>query len=102
MRNKRKEKEVKEVVEKDLSRAGFNTFINGLKKKFGPNSVFIPGEDDPKPVQAISTGIVGIDWASGIGGIPVGKIIEVFGNEGGGKSTLCLHIAATITKQKQR
>ncbi|MCP6769333.1 hypothetical protein NL529_31245, partial [Klebsiella pneumoniae] len=50
-------------------------------------------------VDAISTGSIGLDWALGIGGVPRGRIIEIFGPESSGKTTLSLHIIAEAQKK---
>jgi recombination protein RecA len=69
--------------------------INGLQKKYGQDILFSLSdrEDRSKKVETIPTGITSIDQASGVGGIPRGRITEIFGGESSGKSTLCLHIA---------
>ncbi len=75
-----------------------NTTIENIEKMFGKGSVMKLGEVNSKGVSALTTGSLSIDIALGIGGIPRGRIIEIFGPESSGKSTLALHIVAEIQK----
>lgn len=68
--------------------------IAQIEKSFGAGSIVRLGDQPEQKVRAISTGAATLDAAIGIGGIPVGRIIEVYGNEGSGKSTLSLHLVA--------
>ncbi len=66
-----------------------------IEKRFGKGSVMRMGIDGPAdPVQAISTGSLGLDLALGIGGVPRGRVVEIFGPEASGKTTLALHVIA--------
>ncbi|MBN7772556.1 recombinase RecA [Clostridium aminobutyricum] len=66
-----------------------------IQKQFGQGSIMKLGDDSAKlNIEAISTGAVSLDMASGIGGVPRGRIIEVYGPESSGKTTLTLHIIA--------
>jgi recombination protein RecA len=66
-----------------------------IKKQFGDGSIMRLGDTDTaKQIEAISTGSVGLDIALGIGGLPKGRIIEIYGPESSGKTTLALHAAA--------
>lgn len=69
-----------------------------LNKKYGSNTVFQPN-DNEMGVQSVSTGSPALDSVFGCGGLPRGRIIEIYGLESGGKSTLALFIAAQIQKQ---
>jgi recombination protein RecA len=70
-----------------------------LEKQFGRGTVMRLGEDDSRmTVEAISTGSIAIDIALGIGGIPRGRVTEIFGPESAGKSTLAQHIMAEAQK----
>jgi recombination protein RecA len=74
--------------------------INQIEKQFGKGSIMRLGEDAALPgVNAISTGSLSLDIALGVGGIPRGRIIEIFGPESSGKTTLALHIAAEAQKK---
>jgi recombination protein RecA len=73
--------------------------ISQVEKQFGKGSVMRLGEAQAKmAVEAIPTGSISLDLALGIGGIPRGRVIEIFGNEGAGKSTLAQHIMAEAQK----
>src|SRR3989344_4884995 len=65
-----------------------------IKTKFGDEAIMKLGDTPKVDVNAISTGSLGIDWALGIGGAPRGRIIEIFGPESSGKTTLSLHVVA--------
>jgi len=74
--------------------------INQIEKQFGKGSIMRLGEDAALPgVNAISTGSLSLDIALGVGGVPRGRIIEIFGPESSGKTTLALHIAAEAQKK---
>ena len=69
-----------------------------IEKAYGKGSVMRLGENTAMNVEAISTGSVALDIALGIGGVPRGRIVEVYGPESSGKTTLALHIAASAQK----
>jgi recombination protein RecA len=70
-----------------------------IEKQFGKGSIMRLGEDAVLPgVQAISTGALSLDVALGVGGVPRGRIIEIYGPESSGKTTLALHIVAEAQK----
>ncbi|MEX0622230.1 MAG: recombinase RecA [Candidatus Woykebacteria bacterium] len=71
-----------------------------IEKQFGKGSIMKLGEVGAKmAVDAIPTGSLGLDLALGIGGLPKGRIVEIFGPEGGGKTTLALHVIAEAQKK---
>ena len=70
-----------------------------IEKQFGKGSVMKLGEDSHLVVDAISTGCLDLDIALGIGGVPKGRIIEIYGPESSGKTTVALHIAAEAQKK---
>ena len=72
--------------------------LNQIEKQFGKGSVMKLGEYKAMNVEAIPTGALGLDIALGIGGVPRGRIIEVFGPESSGKTTLALHVIAEAQK----
>ena len=73
--------------------------LSQIEKQFGKGSIMRLGEDTALPgVQAISTGALSLDIALGVGGVPRGRIIEIYGPESSGKTTLALHIAAQAQK----
>ena len=72
--------------------------LSQIEKQFGKGSVMKLGEYKAMEVEAIPTGALGLDIALGIGGVPRGRIIEIFGPESSGKTTLALHIIAEAQK----
>lgn len=70
------------------------TAMAQIEKSFGKGSIMRLGENSGVTVEAIPTGSLGLDLALGIGGVPKGRIIEIFGPESSGKTTLALHIVA--------
>jgi recombination protein RecA len=72
--------------------------LREIKTKFGDDAIMKLGEKPRVDVNAISTGSIGLDMALGVGGMPRGRIIEIFGPESSGKTTLALHIVAEAQK----
>lgn len=72
--------------------------LGQIEKQFGKGSVMKLGDYTAMNVEAIPTGALSLDIALGIGGIPRGRIIEVFGPESSGKTTLALHLIAEDRK----
>ena len=72
--------------------------MSQIEKQFGKGSVMKLGEFKAMEVEAISTGALSLDMALGIGGVPRGRIIEIFGPESSGKTTLALHVVAEAQK----
>ncbi|MDY6971940.1 MAG: recombinase RecA [Thermodesulfobacteriota bacterium] len=68
--------------------------ISQIERQFGRGSIMKMGEDKILDIPAISTGSLALDLALGVGGVPRGRVIEIFGPESSGKTTLALHIAA--------
>ena len=77
---------------------GLSTALEQIQKEFGDGSVMMFGDKPKSDINAISTGSIGLDIALGIGGIPRGRIIEIYGPEASGKTTLCQHIVASAQK----
>ena len=75
-------------------RKALETTLAGLTKRYGEGVVMKLGEATRLNVEAIPTGSLSLDIALGIGGVPRGRIIEIYGPESSGKTTLCLHIIA--------
>src|SRR6201996_4354308 len=69
-----------------------------MDKQFGKGSVLMLGSRATLPVEVISTGSVSIDNALGAGGLPRGRVVEIFGPESSGKTTLALHVIAEAQK----
>ena len=94
---KTKDKPTKQTgtgTDKDIDRA-----LSEIKTKFGDESIMMLGAQPKVDVDAIPTGSIGVDWALGIGGLPRGRIVEIFGPESSGKTTLCLHVIAEAQKK---
>ena len=72
--------------------------IDAIKTKFGDDSIMMLGEKPRLNINVISTGSIGLDAALGVGGFPRGRIIEIFGPESSGKTTLALHAVAEAQK----
>ena len=70
-----------------------------IEKQFGKGSIMKLGEHNVLNIDAISTGSLDLDIALGIGGVPKGRIIEIYGPESSGKTTVALHIAAEAQKK---
>jgi recombination protein RecA len=70
------------------------TALSQIERQFGKGSIMRLGAKEFIPIAAISTGSIGVDAALGVGGVPRGRIIEIFGPESSGKTTLSLHVIA--------
>ena len=73
--------------------------VSQIEKKFGKGSTMRLGTDQKLDVPVISTGSLSLDMALGVGGMPRGRVVEVFGPESSGKTTLTLHVVANAQKQ---
>jgi len=73
--------------------------IDKIRKQFGEASIMLIGDAPHMEVEVISTGSLALDTAIGVGGIPCGRITEIFGPEGSGKTTLCQHLVANAQKE---
>ena len=72
--------------------------LSQIEKNYGKGAIMRLGDDLPVNVEAISTGSLSLDLALGIGGVPRGRIVEIYGPESSGKTTLALHILASAQK----
>jgi recombination protein RecA len=90
-----------EVAEKDNKKDDkqFNQLLSSLQEKFGEGSIMKLGEVKKVNVSVISTGSFSLDAALGVGGLPRGRIVEIFGPESSGKTTLALNVVAQAQKQ---
>lgn len=82
----------------DNKRKSLDAALKSLDKAFGKGTILRLGDKEVEQIDSISTGSVGLDLALGIGGIPKGRIIEIYGPESSGKTTLTLHIIAECQK----
>ena len=74
--------------------------LSQIEKQFGKGSIMRMSDDGVVPdVESVSTGSLGLDISLGIGGLPKGRVVEIYGPESSGKTTLALHVAAEIQKQ---
>lgn len=102
MAYKSKEKKPpKEAVEKNLKveKKDIDKLVDDIQEKFGEGMLMKLGDVPKVDVETIPTGSISLDIALGIGGIPRGRIIEVYGPESSGKTTLALHIVANAQKK---
>ena len=83
---------------KNKEERNINTTLDAIRMKFGEESIMKLGDKPKVGVDAVSTGSIGLDAALGVGGLPRGRIIEIFGPESSGKTTLSLHVIAEAQK----
>ncbi|NLZ69824.1 MAG: recombinase RecA [Clostridiaceae bacterium] len=94
-----KKRDILEPLPAEERAAALETTMKAIAKDFGPGAIMKMGEHSKIKVQAMSTGIMPLDLALGIGGLPKGRIIEVYGPESSGKTTVALHMIAACQKQ---
>lgn len=90
------EEKQKEILEK---KKALESALASIERRFGKGSIMPLKSAERVKVEAISTGSLALDIATGVGGIPKGKIIEIFGPESSGKTTLALHVIAEAQKK---
>ena len=73
--------------------------LGNIEKNYGKGSIMKLGDQPIEDIKSISTGSIGLDTALGVGGVPSGRVIEIYGPEASGKSTLALHIVAEAQKK---
>jgi recombination protein RecA len=87
------------MSEKDEKKRALDLALSQIEKQYGKGAIMKLGaEDRPLDVPAISTGSLGLDIALGVGGLPRGRVIEIFGPEASGKTTMTLHCIAEVQK----
>jgi recombination protein RecA len=87
------------VVDKDAKEKALQEALNQIERNFGKGSIMRLGDENALAgIEAISTGSISLDVATGIGGVPRGRIVEIYGPESSGKTTLTLHIIAEAQK----
>lgn len=86
--------------EQGVKNTAVSEAINQIREKFGDGSIMRLGEAGKMQVEAIPTGCLSLDIALGVGGVPRGRIIEIFGPESSGKTTLAQHVVAEVQKMK--
>ena len=86
------------LSDKEERAKAIKTAMAQIEREFGAGSIMKLGENVNMEVQHISTGSLGLDLALGIGGVPRGRIVEIYGPESSGKTTVALHIVAEAQK----
>ena len=94
----KKKAPVTPVGQAEDKKKALETALAQIEKNFGKGAIMRLGDDIPVNVEAISTGSLSLDLALGIGGVPRGRIVEIYGPESCGKTTLALHIVASAQK----
>ena len=94
--SKQQTKETNNVSDKTKT---LTELLDKVNKTFGQGSMMTLDAKSVVPVDVVSTGSIGLDLALGVGGLPKGRIIEIYGPESSGKTTLTLHVMAEIQKQ---
>jgi len=98
-RDNNKDNTVEDINVNDKERA-LNAALSSLEKNFGKGTVMRLGEGQlPGQIESIPTGSIGLDIAIGIGGVPRGRVVEIYGPESSGKTSLALHIAAEAQRK---
>jgi recombination protein RecA len=92
---------MEEVMEPDKEKdKAVSVAVTQIEKQFGKGSIMRLGADvRPAEIQSIPTGSLGLDLALGVGGLPRGRVVEIFGPEASGKTTLALHVVAEAQKK---
>lgn len=99
MATKGKEKPaVEKQVSKEDRKKALETALLQIDKQFGKGSVMLLGNAKVMQIEAVSTGSLGLDLALGVGGVPKGRVVEIYGPESSGKTTVALHIIAEAQK----
>jgi recombination protein RecA len=82
------------IMKEDGRLRALETTLNGIQKRYGEGAIMRLGQAGHLQVETIPTGSLALDRALGVGGVPRGRVTEVYGPEGSGKTTLCQHIVA--------
>ena len=100
MAKKAKDKQVTHIEKEDLKarQTAINEAIKAIEKEYGKGAIMDISSENPIKVEAVSSGSLAIDSALGIGGYPKGRIVEVYGPESSGKTTIALHAIAEVQK----
>ncbi len=84
---------------RDEREKALNDALSQIQKQFGKGAIMKLGETSSLNIETISTGSISLDLATGVGGVPKGRIVEIYGPESSGKTTLTLHIVAEAQKK---
>ena len=85
-------------IEKKAGNTALDAVMSQIRKEFGEMAIMRLGDQEVKEIPVISTGAVSLDMALGVGGLPRGRIVECYGQESSGKTTLALHVVANAQK----
>ncbi len=86
------------IADMEEKRKALNVAMAHLEKDFGAGAIMRLGDESVQDVEAIPTGSIGLDYALGVGGLPRGRITEIYGPESSGKTTLAIHVIAEAQK----
>lgn len=87
------------ISDMDAKKKALEVAMQHLEKDFGTGTVMRLGDDAVQDVETVSTGSIGLDYALGVGGLPRGRITEIYGAESSGKTTLAIHVIAEAQRQ---
>ncbi len=97
-KNPEKELNAEDKKKAEAKKKAVDDAISQVERAYGKGAIMRLTDDEVVPVSAIPTGALSLDLALGVGGVPRGRIVEIFGHEGTGKTTLALHIVAEAQK----
>lgn len=89
---------VSKASPEENKKKALETALSQIEKKYGEGAIMRLGENSTMNIEAVSTGSIALDAATGIGGFPKGRIVEIYGPESSGKTTLALHVVAEAQK----
>ncbi|MGI6242172.1 MAG: recombinase RecA [Prevotella sp.] len=92
------EKQAQQKAEKDAKLKALQAAMSKIEKDFGKGSIMRMGDENVEPIDVIPTGSIGLDVALGVGGYPRGRVVEIYGPESSGKTTLAIHAIAEAQK----
>jgi recombination protein RecA len=99
MIKKKVAKQAKTIGAKDTEKGSSDALLREIQSKFGEGAIMKLGEAPKVDIDVVPTGSLGLDAALGVGGLPRGRIVEVYGPESSGKTTLALHVVAEAQKR---
>ena len=98
MKTTKKAAEPEKLTEAEAKKKALSTALSKIEKDLGKGSIMKLGDEPDSEISAISTGSLSLDLALGVGGVPRGRIVEIYGPESSGKTTVALHIIAEAQK----
>ena len=87
----------KDILDKEFGN-NLESVLKDISKQYGEGSVMLLGESQTMDIDVVPTGSLSLDIATGIGGYPLGRIVEIYGPESSGKTTLAIHAVAEAQK----